>query len=342
MHSENGPSELQILRPESFRFRDLHPLVSLGTASDRYAGWMDQIYSREKYLNRIKRRTKRVGGKRFVEEVLPVDSVGEYFQHFRTLELDFTFYNPLLGEKGIPTGSFHALRTYRDHLKKEDRLVLKAPQIFFARKIRKGNAFLENEHYLNAQSFVERFYEPVRELLNPWLDGIIFEQEYQRKDERVTVKEQADSLDGFFSSLPPDNRFHAELRTGSYLAKPVFEVLETHGVGQVLSHWTWLPSLRQQFAMGGRRFLNKGRKGIIRLMTPRGVRYEDAYARAHPFDKLLDGMMSNEMIDHTVEIMKEAVNQDTGINVIVNNRSGGNAPLIAGEVAKAFLEGMAQ
>jgi len=337
MHSENGPSELQILRPESFRFRDLHPLVCLGTASDRYAGWMDQIYSREKYLSRIKRRTKRVGGKTFTEEVLPVESVEEYFQHFSTLELDFTFYNPLLSEKGKPNGSFHALRTYRDHLKKEDRLLLKASQLFFARKIRKGNAFLENEHYLNAQSFVERFYEPVRELLDPWLDGIIFEQEYQRKDERVAVKEQADSLDGFFSSLPPDNRFHAELRTPSYLHEPVLAVLKNHGVGQVLSHWTWLPSLQSQFAAGGRKFLNGGGSAVIRLMTPRGVRYEDAYARAHPFDKLVEGMMSQEMIGHTVEIMREAANQGVRINVIINNRSGGNAPLIAEEVAKAFL-----
>ncbi|MFZ0448404.1 MAG: DUF72 domain-containing protein [Desulfatiglandaceae bacterium] len=338
MASEKGPSEAQTIHPEAFRFRDLHPLVSLGTASDRYAGWMGQIYSKENCINRIKRRIKRVGGKSFVEEVLPVESVGEYFQHFRTLELDFTFYNPLLGENDTPTGSFHALRTYRDHLKKEDRLILKAPQIFFARKIRKGNTFLNNENYLNVSGLMKRFYEPVRELLDPWLDGIILEQEYQRKDERVSAGEQAQRLDSFFTSLPGDHLFHVELRTQSYLAEPVFAVLERHGVGQVLSHWTWLPSLKQQFAMGGGRFLNAGRKGIIRLMTPRGVRYEDAYARAHPFDKLVDGMMSDDMIRHTVEIMKEAVNQDTGVTVIVNNRAGGNAPLIAREVARQFLK----
>ena len=322
---------------ETFHFRDIHPLVCIGTASDRYAGWIGQIYSAERYFGRTTRRTKKVGRKNFVEEVLPVESVEEYFRHFRTLELDFTFYSPLLGKGGTPTATFHALRTYRQYLRKESRLILKAPQIFFARKIRKGNAFLKNEDYLNAGGFVEQFYEPVRELLDPWLEGVIFEQEYQRKDDRVSIREQADALDGFFSALPLDDRFHVELRTQEYLTKPVIQVLEKHGVGQVLSHWTWLPALNQQFAMGGKRFHNRGRSGVIRLMTPRGMRYEDAYAKAYPFDKLVPGMMNREMITHTAHIMAEALKQGTRINVIVNNRSGGNAPLIASEVAREFL-----
>ena len=320
---------------ETFHFREIHPLISMGTASDRYGGWIGQIYSADRYFGRTTRRSKKVGGKNFVEEVLPVESVEEYFQHFRVLELDFTFYAPLLGENGAPTGSFHALRTYRQHLKEQDRLILKAPQIFFARKIRKANAYLPNEQYLDAKGFRERFYAPLRELLDPWLEGVIFEQEYQRKNERVAVKGLADALDGFFSALPRDDRFHVELRTPEYLAKPVLEMLENHGVGQVLSHWTWLPSLKQQFAMGGRRFLNRSGSAVVRLMTPRGVRYEDAYARAYPFDKLVPGMMSREMIPHTVEIMQEAVKQGIRINVIINNRSGGNAPLIAREIKKA-------
>ncbi|OPX37586.1 MAG: hypothetical protein B1H13_12570 [Desulfobacteraceae bacterium 4484_190.3] len=285
---------------ETFHFRDIHPLVCIGTASDRYAGWIGQIYSAERYFGRTTRRTKKVGRKNFVEEVLPVESVEEYFRHFRTLELDFS----------------HFPRTPN---------------------IQAVNAFLKNEDYLNAGGFVEQFYEPVRELLDPWLEGVIFEQEYQRKDDRVSIREQADALDGFFSALPLDDRFHVELRTQEYLTKPVIQVLEKHGVGQVLSHWTWLPALNQQFAMGGKRFHNRGRSGVIRLMTPRGMRYEDAYAKAYPFDKLVPGMMNREMITHTAHIMAEALKQGTRINVIVNNRSGGNAPLIAREVAREFL-----
>jgi phosphoheptose isomerase len=49
--------------------------------------------------------------------------------------------------------------------------------------------------------------------------------------------------------------------------------------------------------------------------------------------------MSREMITQTVEIIQEALKQDKHINVIINNRSGGNAPLIAREVARQFLGG---
>ena len=48
---------------EQLRFRDLVPHTFLGTASDRYAGWIGQIYTEERYEGRIARRTKKVGGK---------------------------------------------------------------------------------------------------------------------------------------------------------------------------------------------------------------------------------------------------------------------------------------
>ena len=111
----------------SFLFRGLHPQVAIGTATDRYAGWVGQIYTRTRYAGHITRRTHEVGGRPFIEEVLPVASVEEYFEHFGVLELDFTFYRPLLDERLHPTDTFHLVRTYAGHLKEGDRLILKAP-----------------------------------------------------------------------------------------------------------------------------------------------------------------------------------------------------------------------
>jgi uncharacterized protein YecE (DUF72 family) len=321
----------------AFQFRNLHPKILMGTASDHYAGWIGQIYTREQYEGRISRRTNTVGRKSFVEETLPVDSVAEYFEHFRVLEIDYTFYSFLVDEDGKPAQNYHVLKRYRQYMKEKDRVVLKVPQMISAQKLHRGGQYADNETYLNADMFTKRFYEPAIEILGATLGGLIFEQEYQRKQDRVPVKKMAEDLDRFFESAPKDTRYHIELRTEAYLSSPVFGVLEKHGVGQVLSHWTWLPPLRKQLSKADQRVFNSGRQRIVRLMTPIGTRYEDAYAKAHPFDKLVEGMMQPDMVRETAEIMKKAIEDNVETSILINNRAGGNAPMIAQKVAEEFL-----
>jgi uncharacterized protein YecE (DUF72 family) len=323
--------------PKTFHFRNLHPQILIGTASDRYAGWIGQIYFQDPYESRITKRTKIVAGKTYIEEVLPVDSVGEYFKHFPVLEIDFTFYRQLLDQDGLPTQNYQVLQNYSQHLQKGDRLVIKVPQLITAQRLHKGGQYLENEAYLNAKIFTEQFYKPALNLLGANLSGFIFEQEYQRQIDRVSVIQMAYDLNKFFSQIPNDFRYHLELRTELYLRDKVFEVLDRHGIGQVLSQWTWLPPLRKQLAKAGGRFFNAGNELVIRLMTPLGMRYEDAYEKAYPFDRLMEGMMQPEMVLETVEIMKTAVEKGMMVNLIINNRAGGNAPLIARGVAEKFM-----
>ena len=322
---------------QSFHFRNLHPQILIGTASDRYAGWLNQIYTPSRYKNRITKRTKIIAGQSFIEEVLPVDSVEEYFEHFSVLEIDFTFYRPLLDQNGQITQNHQVLKTYARHLKEGDRIILKVPQLITAQKIHRGNQYIENPAYLNPIIFTKQFYEPAVNLLGANLTGFIFEQEYQRKEDRAPVVEMARDLDKFFSQIPEDIRYHLELRTDLYLRYQIFEVLSKFGIGQVLSHWTWLPPLRKQLAKADGRFFNAGNECVIRLMTPLNMRYEDSYVRAYPFDRLVEGMLQPEMILETVEIVKGAVEKGVRVNLIVNNRAGGNAPLIAREIAERLI-----
>jgi uncharacterized protein YecE (DUF72 family) len=323
---------------ETFHFRNLHPKIFLGTASDRYAGWIGQIYTKDRYEGRTIQRTKTVGKKSFVEETLPIDSVEEYFEHFRVLEIDYTFYSFLVDMEGKPTQNFRVLQRYREHLKESDRLILKVPQMISAQKLHRDGEYVESETYLNAEMFVKRFYESANKILGATLTGLIFEQEYQRKQGRTPVKKMAEDLDRFFESVPKDTRYHIELRTDEYLRAPVLDVLEKHGVGQVLSHWTWLPPLRKQLAKADYKVFNSGRQRIVRLMTPIGMRYEDAYAKAHPFDKLVEGVLQPEMVRETADIMRKAIENSVETNILINNRAGGNAPIIAQKVAEEFLK----
>jgi hypothetical protein len=229
------------------------------------------------------------------------------------------------------------LRKYKEHLAPHDTLLLKAPQAVFARKIRRGGSFIQNEDYLDPDIFIRQFHDPARDILGSNLGGVVFEQEYQRKEERIPVEELATALDRFLGAIPRDDRYHVELRTESYLSTPLFEVLKKHGVGQVFSHWTWLPTLEKQFEKAGRQFFNSGKKAVIRLMTPIGTRYENAYARAYPFNRLVDGMLQPKMLEDTVSLVEEGIRRELEMNVIVNNRAGGNAPLIVREFTKLFL-----
>jgi uncharacterized protein YecE (DUF72 family) len=240
----------------------------MGTASDRYAGWIGQIYSQDRYQNRITKRTKIVAGQSFTEEVLPVDSVEEYFEHFSVLEINFIFYRPLLNQNGQENQSYRVLERYARHLKEGDRLILKVPQMITAQKIRKGDFYVANPAYLNPKIFTEQFYEPAVNLLGANLTGFIFEQEYQRKEDRTSVVQMAHDLDKFFSQIPKDFRYHLELRTDLYLRHQIFEVLSKHDIGQILSHWTWLPPLRKQLAKADGIFFNAGNECVIRLLTP--------------------------------------------------------------------------
>ena len=197
--------------------------------------------------------------------------------------------------------------------------------------------YLVNEACLNPEIFCRQFYEPAVEILGSLLWGIVFEQEYERKNDRVSAKKIADDFDRFFEVAPKDSRYHIELRTEAYLSAPVFEMMEKHGVGQVLSHWTWLPSLGSQRARSGGRVFNSMNQRIVRLMTPRGTRYEDAYARAHPFDKLVDGLLQPQMVKEVAGLMKEAVEKGIQTSVVINNRAGGNAPMIAQKLIESHF-----
>ncbi len=223
---------------KSFLFRDLDSNMLIGTASDRYSGWIGQIYSEGRYEKGITRRSHKVGSQTFHEETLPVESVAEYFEHFPLIEIDCTYYRSLLEKDGKPTQNFHVLKKYRQYMKEGDLVLLKAPQIIIARKLRRGSGFFENESYLNPDIFTKQFYEPAVEILGLCLNGIIFEQEYHVKNDRFPPARLAQDLDQFFTKIPKDTRYHIELGTEAYLADPVFEVLKKHGVGLVFSHWT--------------------------------------------------------------------------------------------------------
>jgi hypothetical protein len=49
---------------------------------------------------------------------------------------------------------------------------------------------------------------------------------------------------------------------------------------------------------------------------------------------MVPGMLDSEMIEDTAKIVNEAPKDKVQVNLIINNRAGGNTPLIAEKIAE--------
>ncbi len=330
---------------DAFDFRAIHPNVRFGTASDRYAGWIGQIYSTD-YRDRISSRRRKLGGKSFEERTVPVESVAQFFEHFEVLEIDYTFYRPLRDSEGEATSNFFTLSRYAEHAPASSRFLLKAPQTFFARKLRRRSngkpVYEENADFLNLDAYVSGFHIPAQQILGDRLAGIIFEQEYQRVSDSPTPSQNVAELEGFFADLPGDIQPHLEIRSPHLLVDEYFEWLEDRGLGFVFSHWTWLPPLRKQWQMCGEKFSASNGEVVARLLTPLDMPYAKAYAKTHPFDKpipeISESKQARNMVLDTTALVFQAESRGNVVNVVTNNRAWGNAPALAREIAMRILE----
>jgi len=330
---------------EHFDFRTVTPHVRFGTASDRYAGWIGQIYPPH-FEDQISTRRRKLGGQTFEERNLPIASVAHYFEHFGTLEIDFTFYRPLRDDDGEPTNNFFVLSKYADHAPDHASFLLKAPQQYFARTLRRSRGgkaqYVDNPDFLDVEAYVARFHEPALEVLGDRLDGILFQQEYQRVSESPSPEKNVEALDDFFEQIPTDVQAHLELRSEHLLTDVYFDWLAERGLGYVFSHWTWLPPIRKQWSMCGERFTATDGNVVARLLTPRDMKYAEAYANAYPFDQrapeIADTQQAHDMVLDATALVFQAEAQNALLNLIANNRAWGNAPDLARTIALRVLD----
>ncbi len=341
-----SPFDEQRALVAAYDFREVHPHLRVGTASDRYAGWLGQIYPEETWATQVTTRTKKLGGQAFEEKMLPVESVADYFAHFSVLELDFTFYRPLLERDGKASPNLYVLQQYAEHAPPDALFLLKAPQTFFARRLRRskgGNvSYEDNPDFLDADTYTRCFHEPARDLLQERLLGVLFEQEYARVQDSPEPEENVAELDRFFAQVPRDVQPHVELRSPHLLTAPYFDWLAENGIGFVFSHWTWLPPLREQWKLTGGRFTAADGNAVCRLLTPLRTKYAEAYAQAYPFEQPVPALAESEgvhkMVLDAVALTYQAEAQDAALNLILNNRAYGNSPALGQRIASRVLD----
>ena len=276
--------------------------IWIGTSSWKYPGWLDQIYTRERYQTRGK-----LSQKRFEAECL-----AEYAETFPIVCGDFSFYqfpSPEFWRKlfaSAPAGLQFALKVPEE-----------VTAEVFPKHARYGpRAGMVNESYLNAGALAALFLEPLepyRQRIGP----LIFEFGARG----ASPREFAARLDPFLGALPAAFRYAVEVRNREYLQPRYFEILRQHRAAHVLNAWTKMPALSEQIAMPD---AFPADFTVVRALLRQGRAYEDAVQQFTPYDQVRD--QNPEARDALRAVIRRMREERRAAYIFVNNRLEGNAP----------------
>lgn len=280
-------------------------LVKFGTSTWTYEGWQGLVY-RESYPKG-----------RFKE-----DCLAEYARYryqgrllFRTVGLDHSFYRPptagLLAHyaRQLPPGFEVCSKVWEE---------LTVPR--FADHPRYGvKAGRLNPRFLDADLFIEQVLAPYRKAFSAHTGPFIFE--FQRTG--IEPEEFLQRLDCFLGQLPKGFVYAIETRNPRLLGPDYFALLRTHGAAHVYNHWTSMPPLADQHRrLGG---LFPASVILLRLLPPPGMSHGEAVTWAQPYNRIIRPLP--EMRGQALALIQQAVAENRGAYVLVNNRAEGCAPL---------------
>jgi uncharacterized protein YecE (DUF72 family) len=276
--------------------------ILIGTSSWKYDGWIDQIYTRERYQARGK----------FSQKHFEAECLAEFAETFPIVCGDFSFYQFPTPEfwKKLFTGAPEQLQ-----------FALKVPEEVtaevFPRHPRYGpRAGRTNESYLNADAFRALFLEP----LEPYRSRIaclIFEFGARG----AAAEEFLAQVVPFFDLLPATFRYAVEVRNREYLIGAYFDALREHGAAHVFNAWTKMPPLHEQIALPGAFTADFT---VVRALLRAGRAYETAVEQFAPYKKIQDeNAEGRKALRDVIERMRQ---ERRSAYIFVNNRFEGNAP----------------
>ena len=284
--------------------------IWIGTSSWKYEGWLDQIYTRDRY---------RVRG-RFSPPKFQRECLNEYAETFPAVCGDFSFYQ-------FPAPEFW--RKLFSSAPSSLRFALKVPEEVtaeeFPKHVRYGpRAGTPNETYLNPEVLRAQFLEPL-EPYAPRIAVLIFEFGARGANTARFVR----GLDSMLGQLPDRFRYAVEVRNRQYLQPRYFGCLREHKAAHVLNSWTRMPLLSEQMRMAD--ILTTDFTVVRALLRP-GRNYADAVAQFHPYREIRDeNQEARESLRMLIRQMRE---QRRAAYIFVNNRLEGNAP----ETIRAVVE----
>lgn len=280
--------------------------VYFGTSSWKYAGWLGQVYTPERYFTRG----------RFSQKKFEAECLREYAETFPAVCGDFSFYQ-------FPSESYwlKLFSAAPETLK----FAFKAPEMVTVRKWPGHERYgprggQENETYLDAGLFEQAFLRP----LAPWREQVavvIFEFGTFAKAQYEGVEAFAADLEKFLRQLPGGFRYAVEVRNREYLDAPYFDALRAHNVAHTFSSWTRMPEMKYQVDHNEAYtadFL------VARALLRPGRTYEQAVQKFEPYREIQE---PNPGARDALKVLMEAARRKKQLAFLfVNNRLEGNAP----------------
>jgi uncharacterized protein YecE (DUF72 family) len=280
--------------------------IFIGTSSWKYEGWLEQIYSRQRYLTR-----GRFSQKRFNDECL-----SEYAETFPIVCGDFSFYQ-------FPSESYwtklfgSAPSTLQFAFKAPEDVTVKQ----FPRHPRYGpRAGDDNSSFLDAALFQSAFLD----LLTPYRPRVamlILEFGSFAKQCYPDVGAFLEELDPFLAALPPDFRYAVEIRNPEFLSPEYFACLRSHRVAHVFNAWTRMPEIDVQMRLGDAYTADFS---VARALLRRARAYEEAVAKFAPYARVQE--QNPEARQALRLLIARARQRHEPSYIFVNNRLEGNAP----------------
>jgi uncharacterized protein YecE (DUF72 family) len=276
--------------------------ILIGTSSWKYDGWLDQIYTRDRYLYRGK----------FSQKTFEAECLAEFAEVFPIVCGDFSFYQ-------FPTPEFW--RKLFTGAPERLQFALKVPEEVtcevFPRHPRYGpRAGRTNEQFLNADAFRAMFLEPL-EPYRARIACLIFEFGARG----ASAHEFLEEMVPFFDLLPSTFRYAVEVRNREYLIEPYFDALREHHTAHVFNAWTKMPPLHEQIAMPGAFTADFT---VVRALLRAGRAYETAVAQFSPYSRIQDeNPEGRKALQDVIERMGR---ERRAAYIFVNNRFEGNAP----------------
>jgi uncharacterized protein YecE (DUF72 family) len=281
--------------------------IRIGGSSWKYEGWIDQIYSRSRYLSRG----------RFSKKLFEETCLQEYASIFPTVSGDFAFYQ-------FPPGAYweklfrQSPPGFKWGFKIPEQITVPVWPVHPRYGAAAGR---ENPDFLNRELFCRNFLKPL-EPFREKVGVLIFEFGSSASQAFADIKGFIKALDRFLTGLPPGWRYAVEVRNAELLVAGYFNCLRAHNAAHVFNAWTRMPEIGEQLALPESVTSDMI---VTRALLKRGRPYADAVREFSPYNRTCE--VNTKVRDDLRKVVDVALVDGMPAYIFVNNRLEGNSPM---------------